>query len=189
MYPFMFNNLEYNKQIDLEFLSNNPVDDIYIFPKQKNSFYGIIFIKSSIYKNGSFTFTLNLQAIYSIITFDDQILHPLISPENQINFNSSETIHSILLNLKKIFNDEKIFSTKNYINKSSVKIIKNSYLFIEEISKNIVFLSQESLKKKFNSNNNISDSKKDCISPFYLKNMKSKNQILKKMEDFLLSKK
>ena len=60
MYPFMFNNLEYNKQIDLEFLSNNPVDDIYIFPKQKNSFYGIIFIKSSIYKNGSFTFTLNL---------------------------------------------------------------------------------------------------------------------------------
>lgn len=68
----------------------------YLMPQKSNSFKleGILFVRSGIFKNGVFRFTLSLESTFPqqkfapIIKLSDPLVHPLVSPDSQV-FDSS----------------------------------------------------------------------------------------------------
>lgn len=81
---------EYKILAEYKRLQSEDIGGIYVIPSFENSFvwFGVLFVRNGVYKNGVFRFTLSLPEKFPIdsavptVAFQSETFHPLICPYN-----------------------------------------------------------------------------------------------------------
>uniref|UniRef100_A0AAG5DRB1 UBC core domain-containing protein n=1 Tax=Anopheles atroparvus TaxID=41427 RepID=A0AAG5DRB1_ANOAO len=79
---------EYKILTEYERLQSEDLGGVYVTPSYENPFlwFGVIFVRGGMYKNGVFRFTIALPSRFPddtkipVVTFQSEVFHPLISP-------------------------------------------------------------------------------------------------------------
>ncbi|CAF4760935.1 AKT-interacting protein [Pieris napi] len=147
---------EYIIMAEYRMLQTENLEGIYVIPSYENSFlwYGVIFVRTGIYAEGVFRFTLSLPEKFPddtvpSITFTSQLYHPAVDAiSGHLNLNEvfsqwdkkQNHIWQILKYLLWIFNNINIKAPAN--NEASLMFKTNKKAFIEKV-KECVTLSHE----------------------------------------------
>ncbi|XP_022123073.2 AKT-interacting protein [Pieris rapae] len=147
---------EYIIMAEYRMLQTENLEGIYVIPSYENSFlwYGVIFVRTGIYTEGVFRFTLSLPEKFPddkvpSITFTSQLYHPAVDANSgQLNLTEvfsqwdkkQNHIWQILKYLLWIFNNVNIKAPAN--NEASLMFKTNKKVFIEKV-KECVTLSHE----------------------------------------------
>ncbi|XP_058117141.1 protein crossbronx homolog [Anopheles ziemanni] len=83
---------EYKILTEYERLQSEDLGGVYVTPSYENPFlwFGVIFVRDGMYKNGVFRFTVSLPSRFPndssvpVVTFQSEVFHPLISPTNGV---------------------------------------------------------------------------------------------------------
>lgn len=167
----LFNSFHFRKLLMTEF----PSGGLYLMPEKSNSFklQGIFFVRTGIFKNGVFRFSLLLEPTFPqqkhppLITMEHSITHPLVSPDTLIFDSSSafsswktdDHIYELLKYFKYAFeNIEYCCALTNVSNQAAAELYKNDKPTFFEIARDTVTSSV----------NSIFTSKADSLNPSHI---------------------